>query len=170
MSEVDLSSLVGQTFELYGVDAGFFCIANAAMGKVVLEAVEDQEDGYRSSLEKLRLVTDPMELAKHVFFERPVAIATAVWHNPGGDAEDPKHPSPEELVAFNDQDGHAWLLVGTDYSDGYYPTYECTWRPKPCPGCLSRGLHLDANAPGEMHADGCLKPLLDAADRAVEDQ
>jgi len=122
---MDLHSMIGKTFDLYGADAGFFCIADeSGEGIRVYEAVEDMCDGYRSSLAELRDVTDPEELAKLVFSRVPIAKAT------GRQAESTSTYSVDDVVELVDADGHVWLRVGTTNTDDYYPCYEFTWSPK----------------------------------------
>ena len=125
------TDLIGKSFDLYGADAGFFRIGDAD-GVRTFEAVEDESDGYRSCLGELREVTDPAELAKLVFFERPIARATvaaataASWgHEDAGYLD-----GDMDGVDFIDEDGHCWLSVGTDNADSYYPSYVFTWTPK----------------------------------------
>jgi len=131
-------TLVGCEFDLYGVDGNCFCIGNGA-SRMVLEAMEDPGDGYRSYFGCFR-VTD----VGKIFFRSPVARVKLV---DGGLAEkchfyDSLADLSEEKIAEMKRDftgwslvdvasGHAWLTVGTDYSDGYYPCFTFRYQPDP---------------------------------------
>lgn len=97
--------LVGQEFEFFGVDGNSF-----KLGNHVFEALEDEDDGYRSYLRSVE-VKDPSGL---IFFGQPVAKV--------------KLTSVDDAYGFvgfelKDSDGHLWLRLGTDHSDDYYPMF-----------------------------------------------
>jgi hypothetical protein len=105
--------LVGKKVKFYGVDSTKF-----KLGKDIFEAVEDENDGYRSMLGSVE-VRDPSGL---VFFKRAIAEVTVVAVSVRG-GFDGWH-----LV---DDDGHVWLRLGTDDYDDYYPTFIFDYLPKP---------------------------------------
>ncbi len=109
------------TFGLYGVDNNCFALRIGSVQRV-FEALEDENDGYRSMLQDLVCVTDPNELAKLVFSRRVLAQVRL---------EDcPQDANLWRLVDV--KDAHVWLEFGThDDDSGYYPTFVFTFDPKP---------------------------------------
>lgn len=116
---MQISDMVGATFDLYGVDGNCFRLGLSDGTVRTFEAVEDENDGYRSSLAELRDVTDRPTL---VFSSAPVARATGKRAPEGRDGND--------VVELVDEDGHSWLSVGTSDTDDYYPCFVFTWTPK----------------------------------------
>src|SRR6266545_3539820 len=78
----------------------------------VYTALEDSNDDYRSSMEKLFVSEEDM---KNVF--PPVKVLVRI--NNKGDIL--------ELVDI--ENGRIILEVGTDHSDDYYPCFVASWRP-----------------------------------------
>jgi hypothetical protein len=96
--------LTGDAFlPFYGVDNNFFKI-----GDDFFEAVEDEDDGYRSCMDAVVICAGGEY--RHNFFKTPVANVKAVE----GD---------EETIKLIDESGHVWLEFGTDHSDSYYPSF-----------------------------------------------
>ncbi len=124
---MNIDDMIGNTYDLYGADGNCFRLGDSDGAVRTFEAMEDENDGYRSSLDCLRDVTAPDELAKLVFSAVPMAQATGrkATKQPGGygDTED-------DIVELVDTDGHAWLSVGTDNIGDYYPGFVFTWNPK----------------------------------------
>ena len=84
---------------------------------VVYVAVEDPDDGYRSSMSHIYIVDARMV---NVF------PAVKVWGQWAG--------ADEALVEFMRMDGGAVLLeVGTDVEDGYYPCFISSFKPENMP-------------------------------------
>lgn len=107
-----LAGLVGKTVGFYGVDNLCF-----KLGRKVYEAVEDEDDGYRSYFGSVEVV-DANGL---IFFQRALAtVRIEEWAE--GDSEG--------IALVDVKDGHVWLRFGTDYSDGYYPYFFFTYEPR----------------------------------------
>ena len=107
---------VGLEADFYGVDNN-----NFKLGDTVFRAVEDESDGYRSSL---RDIDVPGDIEHLIFFQTPIArirvqeVTADCGHSFSG----------EELVDV--ADGHRWLLVGTTNDDDYYPWFTFAYTPK----------------------------------------
>lgn len=114
MDKIDLDTLIGPTWAFYGVDNNFFKIDG-----LVLEAMEDPDDGYRSALAEVRVAKD-IEEYKPTFFNQPVAQIKI------REIDNPERNGWE----FVDESGHTWLQVGTDYNDHYYPYFVFSYSPK----------------------------------------
>lgn len=142
-----LTSLIGGTYEFYGVDDKSFCIGVNG-SRMVLEAVEDPSDGYRSYFGCFRTP----EVGK-IFFGSPIA---RVRLEAGGRSErircfcddnDPydtpreDRPCAAHLKSQTDHfsgwvlkdvdTGHTWLTVGTDHGEDYYPCFTFAYSPDP---------------------------------------
>ena len=112
----ELENRLGGTFDFYGVDGNCFKLGDAA-----LEAVEDEDDGYRSYLETIR-----QSDGSGVFPDKPFAIVRV---------EIDKIPDAfffefDGYRLVDVDDGHVWLRVGTDNVNDYYPMFLFTYRPK----------------------------------------
>lgn len=137
-------SLLGGTYDFYGVDNNAFCIGvNGA--RMALEAIEDPSDGYRSYFGCFRT-----EEVGRIFFGQPIARVTLLE---GGLSErvhcycedekelgeSGKSVCSKHLEAQKDNfngwilkdvdTGHVWLTVGTDYADSYYPFFTFRYEP-----------------------------------------
>ena len=120
MTTIDLDTLIGPTWDFYGIDNNFF-----KLDGLVLEAMEDPADGYRSALSHVRVAKDTDEY-KPTFFTQPVAQVRL------RDIENPERWG-WELV---DESGHIWLQIGTDYNDNYYPSFLFSYSPKEPEGLI----------------------------------
>jgi hypothetical protein len=109
----DFSELLGQQVGFCGVDNNSFCVVAPGGERIAFEVVEDENDGYRSSLEEVK----PVPLDGLVFFGAPVATLT-VQEEPSLDGY--------KLV---DVYGHAWLRFGTDDFEDYYPCFTFDYDP-----------------------------------------
>ena len=109
-----LDDLVGKTVSFYGVDNLYF-----KLGRTIFKAVEDEEDGYRSSLGSIEVENN--ETVSLIFFKTP--IARVLIEKEDGVFE-----------GFNLRDvkdtSHIWLRVGTDDTDDYYPSFVFDYTPK----------------------------------------
>ena len=114
----DLGKNETRQFGYFGMDGNCFKLDGR-----VYEAIEDPSDGYRSSLEEVRLVEDPKELAKLVFPKR--RIDTVIIVEGVGDF------SGHNLVSVGDvaPRGYVWADIGTSHADDYYPSFVCTHLP-----------------------------------------
>ena len=111
---IEFEDLVDKEMDFYGVDGNCF-----KLDETVYEAIEDEEDGYRSMLGCVEI----NEVAKEskIFFRMPVA--RVVIENANG--------SGFEGYRLTDlHDGHEWLQFGTDASDSYYPYFLLDYTPK----------------------------------------
>lgn len=109
-----LKSLMGGEYDFYGVDNTTFCIGKGG-SRMVLEAVEDPDDGYRSYFGCFR-VPD----FNKIFFRKSIARVRFV--------EESGHDITGWKLIDVDND-HEWLHVGTDYSQDYYPCFVFEYRP-----------------------------------------
>lgn len=126
-------SMVGHVYDFYGVDNNIFCIG--IDGKVcAFEALEDESDGYRSYLDSVIV-----SMKDHIFFHVPVAQVrleerqySHLYEHKLSDRDLPTYEIMFEGWHLIDiTDGHIWLVVGTDNSDDYYPSFIFNYRPKP---------------------------------------
>lgn len=98
-------------WDFYGVDNHTFCLGKGDT-KIVLEAVEDESDGYRSYFGCFSV--SPLN---KIFFRTPLArVHVRKTEKRVGYGKF----SGWELV---DESGHTWLRVGTDNTDDYYPCF-----------------------------------------------
>jgi hypothetical protein len=104
---------VGKRYRFYGVDGNMF-----KLNTTVLEAVEDESDGYRSYLGSIE---NRPNASRTIFFKR--ALDTVEVQD-GDDSE----CSGWKLVSV--KDGHVWLEVGTDTTDDYYPCFVFRYNPR----------------------------------------
>lgn len=115
----------GIGFDFYGVDDRRF-----KLGGHVFEAIEDPNDGYRSYLQSIEVDPVSPNGTKSIFFAEPVATVRVRWA---------KGRHLHEIGQFTGfyledvVDGHIWLVVGTDYSDDYYPCFTFGYKPKAPP-------------------------------------
>ena len=79
-------------------------------------AEEDEDDGYRSSLDEIRQSNDPSDAPVNTFQPQPV-LATI---NDDG-----------EIVTFVDEaTGKPVLVIGTDHADDLYPCFVANFTPE----------------------------------------
>jgi hypothetical protein len=117
-----MQMLVGKTFYFYGTFNNLFKIDD-----MVLEAIEDPDDGYRSHLGAICHNTTH----KAKFHKRPLARVELVEFE--GNLNDLKldtYGSPFHGYILRDVDtNHIWLVVGTDNVDDYYPCFKFWYNP-----------------------------------------
>ena len=112
---MNIEQLLGQTVDFFGVDNNVFCVRpTSSATRLAFEAVEDEDDGYRSMLEDLCQV----QIKGHIFFREPVA-KVIVERDQG--LEGYRLVDAETL--------HVWLRVGTDREDNYYPCFRFEYDP-----------------------------------------
>jgi hypothetical protein len=110
---------VGLIANFYGVDGNYF-----KLGATVFHAEEDESDGYRSMMREVKPVKRTKEM---VFFARPIAKVRV------GEAHGRLRSSSGNFDGYqliDMQDHHLWLLLGTDNSDDYYPSFTFMYTPK----------------------------------------
>lgn len=116
--EPETTQPVGRVMDLYGFDNNCFKLDDA-----VWEAVEDECDGYRSSLDSLKRVRDENRLSKLVFPGLPIAKVIV---------KKGEYSRNFYGWVFTDvDDGYEWARVGTDNADDWYPCFVCTFNPRP---------------------------------------
>jgi hypothetical protein len=105
--------LIGKRLPFYGAQNNMF-----KLGSTVFEAVEDQNDGHRSMMKDLRIVSREVT----GFFHKPVAIVMV----------QKIETSLFEGYELRDEAGHVWLKLGTtDHDgDGHYPVFTFEYEPK----------------------------------------
>lgn len=107
-----LEGLVGKEFDFYGVDNLSF-----KLGNQIFEAVEDEDDGYRSYLGCVVVREQGDLIFPRLSFAR-VRLEDRSDYNFSGYA----------IVGV--ADGHVWLRFGTDNMDDYYPCFTFEYQAK----------------------------------------
>ena len=100
--------LLGKEHKFYGVDSNCF-----KLNSQVFEAVEDEDDGYRSYLGSVLLLGKPKD--HNLIFPRHSFARVTLIECSYGDFEG---------YQIQDLDyHHIWLRFGTDNVDDYYPFF-----------------------------------------------
>lgn len=107
-----LDALVGRTVGFCGVDGNVVCLSVDGR-RLAFEAIEDEADGYRSSLSDLVQVP----VTGHAFFRRSIAQLRV---------ERDEELEGHRLVS---DDGHVWLRIGTANADDWYPMFTFCYDP-----------------------------------------
>ncbi|RLC45157.1 MAG: hypothetical protein DRH57_08545 [Candidatus Cloacimonadota bacterium] len=102
--------LEGKEFYFYGVNENKFKIDD-----LVFEALEDPNDGYRSSLGAIVVIGDT-----GIYHKRPLAKVKMVYDDSGDDLL-------HKLIDIDT--GHVWLAVGTGEFGDYYPYFMFRYKP-----------------------------------------
>ena len=133
----DLKELLGERVDFFGVDNNAFCISHPTTGRVAFEAIEDEDDGYRSMLKEVKEVP----LDGLVFFGSPVTSVTVrdIQEGSSDDIfEDSVDNSFEGYVLVDDA-GHEWLRLGTGNYNDYYPCFTFRYNPPKTPAEVQEG-------------------------------
>lgn len=111
---VDFTMLIGSKASLY-LPPNDPC--RFQLGTIIFEVMEDESDGYRSSMQEVSIVltgcnTPANKLLAEVMIKQD--------------------PAPDcDIYCLTDlKDGHIWLRFGTDHTDNYYPSFVYNWDPK----------------------------------------
>jgi len=105
-------ALRGLEADFYGVDLNKF-----KLDDMVWEAIEDEDDGYRSLLDTVMR----RDCADGIFFAQSLARVRVIESDDGYN---------EYYRLIDVADGHCWLEFGTqDYYD-YYPCFRFEYTPK----------------------------------------
>ena len=110
---------VGLIAQFYGADGNRF-----KLGNTVFEAKEDESDGYRSMMSEVKAVKRTKEM---VFFDQPlgrVRVDEVRGHHRSS------YGNFDGYALVDMKDHHRWLLLGTDNSDDYYPSFTFEYTPK----------------------------------------
>jgi len=108
----NFDALLGKKYAFYGV-----CDCKFKLDKVIYEAMEDENDGYRSMLGCV-IAKEPED---GIFFKSPIANVWLVYEE--SDCDD-------NYKLIDITDGHVWLRFGTDNTDDYYPYFVFEYSPK----------------------------------------
>lgn len=100
---IKFEDLIGKTGILCAVDDLKFRI-----GDLTFEAIEDENDGYRSALEEFKLV----ENIRPTFREKVTITADSAY------------------FYLTNEIGKVVLKVGTDGYEDYYPCFVFNWEPR----------------------------------------
>lgn len=112
--ELDLDDLVDKgPFILSGINTATHMVR---IGNVVIEAIEDENDGYRSMLDHC-LTRDPNYLGPNI---APVEVIVKSHHMVGDYEFD---------GWIFEHDGLEILRIGTENNDGYYPSFTFSYTP-----------------------------------------
>ena len=107
----DFDKYTGKKFNFYGVDNNCF-----KLNDKVLEAIEDDTDGYRSMLGTIEVSGKG-----GIFFRLPIAKVIVKKVDDGDN-------DGYELI--DSKDGHTWLSFGTNRSSSFYPCFYFNYQPK----------------------------------------
>lgn len=112
LAEDKFDSMLGCAHLFYGVDCNAF-----KLGSSIFEAIEDEDDGYRSYLSTIEAVNT----SSYNFQRYPIAVIHI---------KDIKSGDGFNGYQFIDvKSGHCWLEVGTNYEDDYYPCFTFYYEP-----------------------------------------
>lgn len=140
-------SLVGSIYDFYGVDGTTFCIGIDGT-KLVLDAVPDPSDGYRSYF---GCFSYESTASSQIFFCAPVAKVRLIeggrsarihcfcdGNDPFAESDRPCDTHAQEAreafkgwVLRDVDTDHEWLTIGTDYGEDYYPCFTFKYSPDP---------------------------------------
>jgi len=126
---MELQDLAGRVYKFSGIERGFEPPGSNSfsfiLNDLVYTAVEDPEDGYRSSMKKI-IVSNASTVTVSNKFE-PVEVFASM----GGGV----------LELTDIQNGETILRVGTDYEDDYYPVFVAEFMPGKMT-CNSKGANM----------------------------
>jgi hypothetical protein len=109
---MNFNDLIGKEFKFYGVEFNHF-----KLDDTVFEAVEDEDDGYRSYLGSVEI----FDKEGLIFFKEPLATIK-IWEHDDG------YRKVYKLLDV--KDNHEWLVFGTENYDDWYPFFVFTYTPK----------------------------------------
>lgn len=135
---IDFDSLIGQTAKLH------LCVHQSPncfqLGSVVFEAVEDENDGYRSMMDKVVIKQKDARVAENT------VLATVLIRKAPGDYN--TYGGDHDFAGYDLLDcsnGHVWLTFGTSHASDYYPSFTFNWTPRaeePAPSTDSEIINL----------------------------
>jgi hypothetical protein len=100
-----------KVFAFYGVCGNQFKLED-----VVFEAIEDPDDGYRSYLDTIKVID-----SDGIFQRTPLGYVYILGVEEGSISNYGDSFSGYALVDITDN--HVWLVIGTDNTDDYYPSF-----------------------------------------------
>lgn len=107
MEKINFDNLVGSKANLYLYTGEINCFQ---LGSVIFRVVEDEQDGYRSSLDHVEIVNRNAPLGQF--------LDEIIIHENG---------ATYSLIGTNN---HEWLRFGTNNWDDYCPMFIYIWTPK----------------------------------------
>jgi len=135
---VYLSDIVEEhtLYSFYGCDDKMF-----KLGNLVFEVLEDEQDGYRSSLGEIPLLSSEyVEERRAIFHNRPIVN---VYFS-----------ETEDHMYLTDETGHVWLTAGTNHAEDWYPYFCFEYTPREGVTEYAQGLNnLDKFDPFNLHAE-----------------
>lgn len=84
------------------------------LGSILFEVIEDQNDGYRSALEEVRIVSQTAPMKPGDYLGKVVVESAGATPNYGNFSG---HVIKDAVT------GHIYYEIGTDDSDSYYPCF-----------------------------------------------
>ena len=120
MFDFDTMIVPGDCYDFYGIDDRRFKLGFDDDVTIVLEALEDPHDGYRSYLNCVRV----NNVSDCIFFSTPVAKVHVEIIEMG-------RRTGYKLVDI--ETNHVWLTFGTNDSDSYYPYFFFEYDPPNTP-------------------------------------
>lgn len=146
-----LDDIIGRRVGFCGVDNNTIALLVGDRIRA-FEVVEDEEDGYRSSLEEVREVP----LGDMIHFGAPVAevVVTKI------------ETTRCDGYQLADDSGHVWLQVGTDDSYDYYPCFVFDYTPpkRPVVAEAPRWIPVTERTPTRRPDDGASQWVLAQTD------
>lgn len=111
---------INRVYERYGEFRDCQCI-NFVLDGVTYTAIENPDDGYRSSLDKIIISEDGV-----INTFEPIDVL--VSYNESGRAS---YSSQSNIIEFRDiVNGKIVMSIGTDNTDDYYPVFIAEWMPE----------------------------------------
>ena len=118
---IDFDTLIGHPAKLH------LCADHSPntfqLGSVVFEVVEDENDGYRSSMDKVLIKCKDAPTAGNTL------LASVLIRKAPSTIEGSYRSGFEGYELMDLNTGHTWLTFGTDQADDYYPCFTYNWNP-----------------------------------------
>lgn len=148
--EINDPNILGLSYEFYG--ANICCFKLGYNGRtIVLEAIENEDDGYRSSFECL----GRREEGNMIFFRQPVAVVSVQADSVG---------EFDGWCLASVHNDHKWLRFGTDNYDDYYPSFSFEYNPD-----KQETIDLDSKESYINHVVRLLESVKDAVDSGISE-
>jgi hypothetical protein len=106
--------------QLVGLEAALYYNNHSnqfQLGDVLFEVIEDEEDGYRSSMREVAVINTNAERKPGDF----LGFVKIQSENEG---------NFDGYHLIDTDNSHIWLQFGTDNNDDYYPTFVFNFQPK----------------------------------------
>ncbi len=119
---INFDKLVGLTASLYYNKV--HDLYRFQLGSVIFEVVEDENDGYRSSMQEVRVIDKNADRNEGDFLAI-VRIEATNLHD------------RQSWTLIDQVDNHLWLEFGTRDMDDYYPSFIFDYSAKPVPPSIA---------------------------------